>query len=127
MTKQKYLTAAEVKAAKANPKGRQEIPAGVVPGLYLIIQPTGSKVWAFRYRHRGRTRKMTLGRYPYLSLSDARKVASEALAQVERLIDHAYKTERVFVVAEWHEDHRSDLQRIAQFFSNPRARSTIAS
>ena len=89
MTKQKYLTAAEVKAAKTDPKGRQEIPAGVVPGLYLIIQPTGSKVWAFRYRHRGRTRKMTLGRYPYLSLSDARKVASEALAQVERLIDPA--------------------------------------
>ena len=86
---QTYLTAKEVKAAKANPNGRLEIPVGVVPGLYLIIQPNGSKSWAFRYRHRRRTRKMSLGRYPALSLADARKVSADALLLVERACDPA--------------------------------------
>jgi hypothetical protein len=66
---------------QAKTKGtRVEIPYAVVPGLYLIVQPTGVKSWAVRYRVGRRTRKLTLpGRYPVLSLAKAREAARTAL------------------------------------------------
>lgn len=73
----KRLTDAAVSNLKADPEKRIEVPDPGIPGLYLVIQPTGAKSWAFRYRFDGRTRKLTLGRYPVLSLADARKTALE--------------------------------------------------
>ena len=61
---------------------RQEIPDGLLPGLYLQIEPTGSRSWTLRYRHGGRTRKFTLGKYPTLDLKTARELASKALRAV---------------------------------------------
>lgn len=74
---------------------RREYPDAACPGLYLIIQPSGTKSWALRHRHGGRPSKLTLGRYAdvqegdpilggRLTLAAARKVASEAIAAVER-------------------------------------------
>ncbi len=40
---------------------RREIPDTVCPGLYLVVQPSGAKSWAVRYRANGRPRKHTLG------------------------------------------------------------------
>src|SRR5262249_4181115 len=62
---------------------RIEIPDAVLPGLYLIVQPTGAKSWAVRYRIGRRTCKLTLtGRYPVLSLAKAREAARAALESV---------------------------------------------
>jgi hypothetical protein len=58
---------------------RREIPDGLLPGLYLVIQPSGSRSWAVRYRHHGHPCKLTLGRYPAIDLASARKLASTAL------------------------------------------------
>jgi hypothetical protein len=60
-TKAKPLTAAAV--LKLRPaKDRLEIPDGGCLGLYLVIQPSGSKVWALRYRRPdGRPAKLVLG------------------------------------------------------------------
>jgi integrase len=58
---------------------RREIPDGAQPGLYFIIQATGARSWAVRYRHNGRSRKATLGSYPRIKLPDARKLAQAAL------------------------------------------------
>ncbi len=52
----KALTAKAVDAAKPDPKKRREIPDGRLSGLYLIVQPSGAKAWAARYRHNGRPR-----------------------------------------------------------------------
>jgi len=62
---------------------RRELPDrgnGSVGGLYLIVQPSGRKSWAVRYRFRSKTRKLTLGNYPVISLAKARAKAAEALA-----------------------------------------------
>jgi integrase len=76
------LTDRVVQQAKAR-GARVEIPDAVLPGLYLIVQPTGAKSWAVRYRTGGRTRKLTLaGRYPVLSLAKAREAARAALESV---------------------------------------------
>ncbi|MHB2209251.1 hypothetical protein [Methylobacterium sp. CM6257] len=38
----------------------REFSDGGLPGLYLVIQPSGTRSAALRYRHVGRTRNMTL-------------------------------------------------------------------
>jgi integrase len=82
----KVLTDVAVRNAKGGTV-RQEIPDGGQRGLYLIIQPNGSKSWAIRYRHHGVPRKMTL--QAGLSLAAARKLAAEAMFQVAQGIDPA--------------------------------------
>ncbi|MFG6508274.1 MULTISPECIES: tyrosine-type recombinase/integrase [unclassified Sulfitobacter] len=72
------ITAVFVQKVKPTDR-RQEIPDSLVKGLYLIVQPSGVKGWQVRYRTGSAQRRMTLGRYPVLSLADARERAREAL------------------------------------------------
>jgi integrase len=66
---------------------RREIPDQHQRGLYCIVQPTGAKVFAVRYRFDGRPRKLTL--QPGISLAAARKEAADALYQVQQGTDPA--------------------------------------
>jgi integrase len=75
------LTDISVKNVKAG-ETRQEIPDGGCKGLYLIVQPSGKKSWAVRYRHEGKPRKLTLDGFP--PLATARKLATEAIENPER-------------------------------------------
>ncbi|MEM7222904.1 MAG: integrase arm-type DNA-binding domain-containing protein [Pseudomonadota bacterium] len=77
------LTVAGVERLRPDPTRRLEVPDGIVSGLYLIIQPKGNRSWALRYRHHGRTRKLTLGKYPTVGLLDARERARDALGKVQ--------------------------------------------
>jgi len=61
---------------------RVEYWDGRIPGFGLRVSPSGTKTFILMYRHRGRPRRLTIGRYPILSLADARTRASEALRQV---------------------------------------------
>lgn len=73
--KHKLLTQAAVDNAKGE-VARRELPDGKIPGLFLIVQPSGAKSWALRYRNAGKIgRKFTHPDYPLVSLSDARKWA----------------------------------------------------
>lgn len=97
----KALTPLSVKKAKPA-EVRQEIADAGCKGLYLVIQPGGSKSWAFRYRLAGSTKKLTLGpaylgddeiAQPALdqanTLAGARKLAGEAALLVAKGIDPA--------------------------------------
>ncbi|MGF3025080.1 tyrosine-type recombinase/integrase [Methylobacterium aquaticum] len=77
----KVLTVRAIEALKPGP-GRAEIPDGLIAGLYLVVQPTGRKSWAVRYRSAGRTRKHTIGAYPGIDLSNARELARRTLVAV---------------------------------------------
>src|SRR6516225_6609051 len=77
----KALNVRTVESAKPAAE-RREIPDGLMPGLYLVIQPSGSRSWAVRYRHHGRPCKHTLGPSPAIDLASARKLASAALRVV---------------------------------------------
>jgi hypothetical protein len=46
--------------------------------LYLLVRPTGSKAWQFRYQFFGKEKLLSIGTYPVLSLADARKKRGEA-------------------------------------------------
>ncbi len=58
---------------------RREIPDSFLPGLYLIVQPSGARGWAVRYRFHGQSRKFTLGSYPAIDLKAARELGARAL------------------------------------------------
>ena len=47
-------------------------------GLYLLVNPTGSKLWRWKYRHEGKEKLMPFGAYPDVSLADARVRHAEA-------------------------------------------------
>lgn len=62
---------------------RRELPDGIMPGLYLVVQPSGAKSWALRYRFAGKPCKLTLGRWPAMGPKAAREAATDALDRVE--------------------------------------------
>jgi integrase len=80
----KALTTKAIEAAKPDPEKRREVPDPALSGLYLVIQPSGAKSWALRYRFGGKPAKLTLGRWPLMGLAEARTAASEALEKIER-------------------------------------------
>ncbi|MCA0272382.1 MAG: integrase arm-type DNA-binding domain-containing protein [Proteobacteria bacterium] len=80
----KALTTKGIDALKPDPERRVEVPDPSLSGLYLIVQPSGVKSWALRYRVAGRPAKLTLGRWPVMQLAAARAAASAAIEAVER-------------------------------------------
>jgi integrase len=82
----KTLTAKSVENIKP-PTERIEIPDGGCRGLYLVVQPSGRKSWAIRYRYGGRSVKLTLS--GALTLAAARRDATNALHELERGNDPA--------------------------------------
>lgn len=81
------LTVKAVEAMKADPAKRQEVPDPALSGLYLVIQPSGAKSWALRYRYGGKPKKLTLGKWPVMGVADARAAASDAIDAVEHGTD----------------------------------------
>jgi integrase len=84
----KILTQASIDAVKPGDK-RLEISDGKLPALRLVVQPSGARSWALRYRFKGRNAKWTLGPYPAIGLADARIQAKVALAKVATGTDPA--------------------------------------
>lgn len=83
------FTARSVEQSRADPTKRLELPDGALPGFYLVVQTSGAKSWAVRYRLDGKSRKLTLGPYPRLGLGDARERARAALQAVSEGRDPA--------------------------------------
>ena len=82
MGRDRGLTKIKVEALKPNPRKRVEIADSAKPGLYLVVQPSGKKSWAVRYRRRSdrKPRKLTLE--GFCTLGTARKLAQAALDKV---------------------------------------------
>src|SRR5262245_59945158 len=80
------LTAITVENIRPRPR-RREIPDSGCRGLYLVVQPSGRKSWAVRYRFEGTPRELTLD--GALTLAAARKAAADALHVLERGHDPA--------------------------------------
>lgn len=58
-------------------------------GLFLLIQPNGSRLWRFRYRLYGRERRLSLGKFPQVGLRTARAKCHDARDQIAGEIDPA--------------------------------------
>jgi integrase len=47
-------------------------------GLFLLVQPSGGKLWRMKYRIDGREKKLGIGTYPEVGLAEARERRDEA-------------------------------------------------
>lgn len=47
-------------------------------GLYLLVNPTGSRLWRFKYRFNGKEKLLALGSYPLVGLKHAREKRDDA-------------------------------------------------
>tara|TARA_Y100000031_G_scaffold148940_1_gene185950 strand:+ start:675 stop:1919 length:1245 start_codon:yes stop_codon:yes gene_type:complete len=83
------LTAAAVERIKPTPDKQVEYFDALTPGFALRVSPKGAKSWIMFYRLGGKLRRLTIGRFPALSLADARTKAGEAVDQVDNGIDPA--------------------------------------
>ncbi len=69
------LTDTAIKNAKPKDKPYK---MGDTGGLFLLVQPSGGKLWRLKYRVDGKEKKLGLGTYPEVSLGDARKGRDKA-------------------------------------------------
>ena len=118
----KKLTDTMVENAK--PGGtRREIVDALLPGFCLVVQTSGVKSYAVRYKLRGKNAKLTLGRADVLSLDDARDEAREALRMVQRGEDPALKKKLARVAPEQSDMAEDVIADFIQRYHRPKNRS----
>lgn len=71
------LSDAACRAAKPGEKARKITDS---LGLYLQVQPTGSKLWRMNFRFQGKQKTLAFGKYPDVGLAEARARRDEARA-----------------------------------------------
>lgn len=111
------LNARQIDTAKPRDKEYKLTDGG---GLYLLIKPNGAKYWRLKYRVLGKEKKLSIGVYPDISLSDARLKREEARKivalggdpseekRVEKLAQKASVENNFKAIAlEWHEYKRT--------------------
>lgn len=72
------LTELTIQKTQPPATGQREIWDAAVPGFGLRVAAGGAKSFVFLYRAQGRSRRLTLGRWPALGLAEARGLAREA-------------------------------------------------
>jgi integrase len=79
------LSAAECKNANSNGASVRKLPDG--DGLYLWVYLDGRKYWRMRYWQATKEKSLSLGVYPKVGLSDARKKREELRKQLQDDLD----------------------------------------
>ncbi|VXD08825.1 Prophage integrase IntS [Enterobacterales bacterium 8AC] len=69
------LNARKVDSAKGKEKSYKLADGG---GLYLQVEPNGSRYWRMKYRFAGKEKRLSFGVYPTVSLADARQKREDA-------------------------------------------------
>ena len=78
------LTDIAIRTAKLKDKPYKLSDAG---GLYLLIKSNGKKYWRLKYRFAGKEKLLSIGVYPVINLSEARKRSLDAKKLLANNID----------------------------------------
>lgn len=125
----RIIPLSDVKARNAKPREKNyKLADG--GGLYLLVSPTGGKLWRLKYNYGDKEKLLSLGSYPTVSLSEARQRRDDAKKLLENGVDpsvnrKAIKTARNEAAAnsfetiarefhghkkgEWTEDHATTI------------------
>ncbi|SMB41005.1 putative integrase; KpLE2 phage-like element [Serratia proteamaculans] len=86
-------------------------------GLYLLVNPGGSRLWYLKYRINRKESRLGLGAYPDMSLANARQqrdgirklLAHNINSAQQRAVERATSTEKTFqyVALDWHKSNRT--------------------
>jgi integrase len=88
------LTDTAIRAAKAREKPYKLSDSG---GLFVLVQPSGGKLWRWKYRFQGKEKKLALGTYPATGLREARDRRDRARRLLENGTDPAIEKKRAQV------------------------------
>ena len=91
------LTVVQIRALRPAPKPYKVADAD---GLFLLVQPSGTLLWRYRFRAHGTEKKLSLGSFPDVSLQQARKLRDEARAKLIDGIDPVEEKRRQKLEAE---------------------------
>lgn len=80
------MTLTDTAVRNAKPKDKP-YKLGDAQGLYLLVNPKGSKLWRVKYRMHGTERKLSLGSYPEITLAGARGARDEARKHLAQAVD----------------------------------------
>ena len=87
-------------------------------GLYLLVTKTHSKLWQMAYRYHGKQKTISFGRYPTISLKEARELREEVKRELANGDDPAaLKRERK---RQAEETHHSSFEVVANEFIDKR-------
>lgn len=111
------LTDTAIRSAKPKDKPYKLGDSG---GLFLLVQPSGGKLWRLKYRVAGKEQKLSLGTYPEISLKDARERRDEARQQLARGADPAVEKRREQLRAQMSADNTFEL--VAREYMDKRKR-----
>jgi len=93
------MTLTEFKISKAKPKDKPyKLSDG--GGLFLLVNPGGSKLWRQKYRFMGKERLLSHGQYPDVSLAQARAKLNEARSTLANGQDPAIEKKLAQINAE---------------------------
>jgi integrase len=90
------LTDIAIRNAKPREKAYK---LGDALGLFLLVQPSGGRLWRLKYRIDGKEKKLGLGTYPEVSLSEARRRRDEARQTISTGKDPSLEKKREKLVA----------------------------
>ncbi|MFA7595998.1 MAG: integrase arm-type DNA-binding domain-containing protein [Novosphingobium sp.] len=116
------LTDTAIRAAKAKAKPYK---LGDALGLFLLVQPSGGKLWRLKYRIDGREKKLGLGTYPETSLSKVRALRDQARELIAAGIDPGLEKQRAKQRAQ--ANASNTFGEIAQEFIDKRRREGMSS
>lgn len=86
------LTVTKINALKPKDKPYKVADSS---GLYIDVRPTGSKFWRQKYRFNGKEKLLSHGKYPEISLAEARQFRDIAIKQIKQHIDPAKEKRRL--------------------------------
>lgn len=90
------LTDVTIRNVKPGPKPMKLADGG---GMYLLVTPAGGKLWRLKYRIERREKLLSIGAYPEIGLSAARKLRDEARAMIANGVDPSREKQREKVKA----------------------------
>lgn len=70
-------------------------------GLYIEVHPSGSKLWRFKYGYLGKDKRLAFGRYPEVTLAEARQKRDEARQKLRDGIDPLAERKRAKLLAQF--------------------------
>ncbi|MEG1787486.1 MAG: integrase arm-type DNA-binding domain-containing protein, partial [Citrobacter sp.] len=93
------MALSDVKVRSAKPEAKAyKLTDG--EGMVLLVHPNGSKYWRLRYRFGGKEKMLALGKYPEVSLADARARRDEARKLLAHGVDPSENNKAVKVEQE---------------------------
>ncbi|EKN3687339.1 tyrosine-type recombinase/integrase [Yersinia alsatica] len=93
------MALSDVKVRTAKPEAKAyKLTDG--EGMVLLVHPNGSKYWRLRYRFGGKEKMLALGKYPEISLADARARRDEARKLLANGVDPSESKKAVKVEQE---------------------------